>query len=104
MKEEIDALYLAFKTMVEQDEDDSLEEEVDVVCGNIEEQLEDLQRGAFNDYDVSRLEKLQILVRKFKIGRGLYDEQTELDHMFPNRHDDDFDDDSMSYDSVFGDD
>ena len=27
-----------------------------------------------------------------------------LDNMFPNRHDDDFDEDSMSYDSVFGDD
>jgi hypothetical protein len=25
-----------------------------------------------------------------------------LDMMFPDRHDDDFDEDSMSYDSVFG--
>lgn len=31
-----------------------------------------------------------------------FDPEAELDAMFPNRHDDDFDDDSMSYDSVFG--
>ena len=33
-----------------------------------------------------------------------YDEEATLDMMFPNRHDDDFDEDDMSYDSVFGDD
>jgi len=33
-----------------------------------------------------------------------YDEDAELDMMFPNRHDENFDEDSMSYDSVFGDD
>lgn len=31
-----------------------------------------------------------------------FDPEAELDNMFPNRHDDDFDEDSMSYDSVFG--
>lgn len=33
-----------------------------------------------------------------------FDPEAELDYMFPNRHDDDFDEDSMSYDSVFGED
>lgn len=33
-----------------------------------------------------------------------FDPEAELDYMFPNRHDDDFDEDSMSHDSVFGED
>jgi hypothetical protein len=32
----------------------------------------------------------------------LYDEEAVLNDMFPNRHDDDFNEDSMNYDSVFG--
>ena len=33
-----------------------------------------------------------------------YDEDAILDMMFPDRHDEDFDEDNMSWDSVFGDD
>ena len=41
-----------------------------------------------------------------KYGYETYEDCYEdtMDYMFPNRHDDDFDEDSMSYDSVFGDD
>lgn len=31
-----------------------------------------------------------------------YDEESELDMMFPNRHDDDFDEDEESWSNVFG--
>ena len=51
--------------------------------------------------DISDLKKA---VRKVKIERFIYDEEIELDLIFPDRHDPDFDEDSMSYDSVFGDD
>jgi hypothetical protein len=104
MKEEIDELYLAFETMVQQDEEDSLEEDVDIVCGNIEEKVQDMWGGLSKEKDIDRVKKLEKLLKKFKAEHGLYDEQTELDNMFPNRNDDGFDDDSISYDSVFGDD
>ena len=45
------------------------------------------------------LKKVQKLKKKF----DFYDEEAELDRMFPNRDDDDFDEDSMSYNSVVGD-
>jgi DNA repair ATPase RecN len=45
------------------------------------------------------LKRIKALKREF----DFYDEEAELDRMFPDRHDDDFDEDSMSYESVFGD-
>ena len=39
---------------------------------------------------------------QIKKENDFYDKETELDYMFPDRHDSDFDEDSMSYDSVFG--
>jgi hypothetical protein len=50
----------------------------------------------------SQLKKLQQRLMQLKSENDFYDEDAELDNMFPNRHDDDFDEDSMSYDSVFG--
>lgn len=41
-------------------------------------------------------------IKNLKGENDFYDEDAEIDTMFPNRHDDDFDEDSMSYDSVFG--
>lgn len=73
----------------------------------LEEQLNELM----HEYDHMTYEKefkqLRLLKQKLKQIKtdfDFYDEQAELDMMFPNRHDDDFDEDSMSYDSVFGDD
>ena len=52
------------------------------------------------------LEYNQLLkeIKDFKEYFDFYDADGELDMLFPDRHDDDFDEDSMSYDSVFGDD
>ena len=50
----------------------------------------------------SQLQRLQKKVTQIKRDNDFYDQEAELDMMFPNRHDDDFDEDSMSYDSVFG--
>jgi tetrahydromethanopterin S-methyltransferase subunit G len=52
----------------------------------------------------SQLNKLQKRIHRIKEENEFYDEDSTLDMMFPNRDDDDFDEDSMSYDSVFGDD
>ena len=49
-----------------------------------------------------KLQKLQKKIVRIKKENDFYDEDAELDMMFPNRHDDDFDEDSMSYESVFG--
>lgn len=56
-----------------------------------------------NPYELNALKSIIIDIKRLKNEFDFYDEETELDMMFPNRHDDDFDDDDMSYDSVFGD-
>lgn len=73
----------------------------------IEEQVnEDLEisriyhsRGSFEE---NKLKHLLKLIKRIKSDYNFYDEEYELDRMFPNRHDDDFDEDSMTYESVFG--
>jgi hypothetical protein len=98
------------------DEYDKLEEEV----YRIEEELAmlldrsdnvDCNTDLFNnkrlnmlDKEHSQLERLSKRILSLKKEYDFYDEEAELDMMFPNRHDDDFDEDSMSYDSVFDDD
>ncbi|HAT3992466.1 hypothetical protein CMU11_18060 [Elizabethkingia anophelis] len=53
---------------------------------------------------IEGLENLKKEIGQFNKNNDFYDEERELDMMFPDRHDDDFDEDSMSYDSVFGED
>jgi hypothetical protein len=48
------------------------------------------------------LEKLVVKIKIFIKTSQPFDPEEELDRMFPDRHDEDFDEDSMSYDSVFG--
>lgn len=50
-----------------------------------------------------QLQKRLVQIGK-RIGIDNFDADRELDMMFPNRKDDDFDEDAMSYESVFGDD
>ncbi|TDW52738.1 hypothetical protein EV144_1011431 [Flavobacterium sp. 270] len=51
-----------------------------------------------------KFQKLLNKIKKMKKEFDFYDQEVELDRMFPDRHDDDFDEESMNYDSVFGDD
>lgn len=74
----------------------------DKIC-ELEEQIE----NAYEDIDeegVDILRDLKKRISRIRRESGLYDEETELDMMFPDRHDEDFDEDSMSYGSIFGDD
>lgn len=79
------------------DEYNELEEEVYEIEREISEYI-----GVSRDSQASQLQRLQKKVTQIKRDNDFYDQEAELDMMFPNRHDDDFDEDSMSYDSVFG--
>ena len=50
----------------------------------------------------STIEKLSKRIEKIKNEYDIFDKEAQLDRMFPNRHDEDFDEDSMSFESVFG--
>ena len=50
-----------------------------------------------------KLKQLKRDIDNFKEEESFYNAEAELDNMFPNRYDEDFDEDSMSWDSVFGD-
>lgn len=80
---------------------------------NVQEELEILNSFDADNFDkpdpainkeIKGCEKLLKKISNLKKENDFYDAEAELDNMFPNRHDDDFDQDSMSYDSVFGDD
>lgn len=71
---------------------------------DFEDELNEAFRFHETDKKVSELKKLRSELKDFKDEHGFYDEESELDNMFPDRHEEGFDEDSMSYDSVFGDD
>ena len=50
------------------------------------------------------MSKAEKIIARIKKDNDFYDPEENLDMMFPDRYDDDFDEDSMSYDSAFGDD
>ncbi len=79
------------------DENESLESEVYEIESEINNYI-DIVEGI----QLSQLEKLKKRLIQIKQENDFYDAEGELDMMFPNRHDDDFDEDSMSYESVFG--
>ena len=75
---------------------DNLEDEV----LEIEEEL-----GSFSyDDNYALMSKAEKIIAKIKRDNDFYDSEENLDMMFPDRDDEDFDEDLMSYDSVFGDD
>lgn len=80
---------------------------------DLEEKIEELmdEYSFQDDYlftdeprEWNTLNKLKCNVKKMKREFDFYDEQAELDRMFPNRHDEDFDEDDMGFRNVFGDD
>lgn len=94
----------------EENEGSDYEEDVYELERNIDDEIESLESFTGEhprkeeQVELKGLKQLKIELNQFKKENDFYDEEAELDRMFPNRHDDDFDDDSMSYDSVFGDD
>lgn len=86
-----------------------IEEEVDAPDFNeleekvykLEEEINEVM-GSGIPSENNTLQTLLKRIARFKKENDFYDADAELDRMFPNRYDDDFDEDSMSYDSVFG--
>ncbi len=88
---------------------DKIEEEVDEIDVNELEEIvykleEDISEviGSGMPNEENSLRSLLKKIAFFKKENDFYDADAELDRMFPNRNDDDFDEDSMSYESVFG--
>ncbi len=69
----------------------------------LEEEIKIAMRESFEEEEEAGLSGLLAEIKSTKEEFDFYDEEGELDMMFPDRHDEDFDEDSMSYDSVFGD-
>ena len=98
---EFNQLNEEFERIYAELENDNLDAEQEML------ELEEKVREAF-EYSIGKeqteirglLKKIKSIKKEF----DFFDSEAELDNMFPNRRDDDFDDDSMSYDSVFGDD
>ncbi len=68
----------------------------------LEENVLDNQDEAFDENLFEEVTKLLKGIKALKRENDFFNPEDELDIMFPNRNDQDFDDDSMSYDSVFG--
>ncbi|MCF8428264.1 MAG: hypothetical protein K9H61_06100 [Bacteroidia bacterium] len=76
---------------------------------NLDQEIYDLDREVkdymetTNGNEHMQLKGLLIKILAMKKEFDIYDEESELDRMFPERHEEGFDEDSMSYDSVIGD-
>jgi len=94
LKQRVEDLYQAV--------DDSIidDEEATKQYYAIEEEIEALELNNYNDFDLSVIKKR---MKAINAKLDLYDQERELDMMFPNRHDNDFDEDEMSGESFFKD-
>lgn len=89
------------------DDIDALQEEV----AEMKEEMSFLSETALTNregyipyYTEERVNLFEILVKQVSAEYDFYDPEAELDMMFPNRHDDDYDDDEFSLDDFFGED
>lgn len=87
-----------------------LRKQLDEYDNDAEEKVLDIQNELYQNFDKSFMRhgeyqlynKIIKEIEHIKKEYNFYDPEAELDWMFPNRYDDDFDEDSMSWDSVFG--
>lgn len=75
-------------------------EEAEMEYYKVESLLEELNKNNWEELDLSGLENR---LKTIKESLDLYDSEGELDMMFPNRQDEDFDEDDMSGESFFKD-
>jgi hypothetical protein len=94
IKQELEELEAEIDTM----EIEQMEEEV----YRIERQINDFKSDA-DEEDWDNWDSLSERITRIKEENNFFDSEAELDRMFPDRHEPGFDEDSMSYDSVFGD-
>ena len=89
------------------DDIDDLQEEID----GMKEEMSFLSETALVNregyipyYTEERVNLFEKLVKQVSAEYDFYDPEAEMDMMFPNRHDDDYDEDEFSIDSFFGED
>ena len=75
-------------------------DEIDV--NELEEQICNLEDSIQRLEENTQTRNLLKSISVFKKENDFYDAESELDRMFPDRNEEGFDEDSMSYDSVFG--
>ena len=80
-------------------ENDNYDVQQDVV--DLEENLQREIEMSFEEEDAAPYRKVLKVLKALKREFDFYDEEGELDMMFPDRHDEDFDEDSMN---IFGND
>jgi hypothetical protein len=73
------------------------EEEIEERFYFIKAKIDEFQDYPFREKEEQLLRKMSKKLNQIKNDLDLYDEEAELDMMFPNRHDDDFD----SYSNMF---
>ena len=104
--EEIELLKVRFSEIEESFENG---EDDHQLVYDLEMKIQEVYHEIYDYEDAKQLDKLDKLnkldeqVKAFKRHYDFYDAEAELDRMFPDRHDEDFDEDQMSWDSVFGD-
>jgi hypothetical protein len=96
----IEVLKERFEKLNQDLEDKNDEAEQGVI--DLELEINDALENPF-EKNINELKALKKKIISLKKEHNFYDEETELDRMFPERHEEGFDEDSMSFDSVFGD-
>ena len=99
--ETYDRLNEAYLKFLDELENDNYEVEQDVL--DLEQEVNDALEYTSGKENL-KLRELSKNINIMKEEYDFYDEEAELDRMFPNRENEDFDEDEISYDSVFGDD
>lgn len=97
--------YKEFKEIFEKLKNKFESNESDI--NELEEKIIDLENSVQEYYEANfenntYIKSLLNAIKSFKKENDFYNSEAELDRMFPDRHDEDFDEDSMSFDSVFG--
>ena len=106
LQERLDKVEESIKNQANGFEDNTNELQSDVQR-EIDALLSHMQNSPISEsnklYDILyQLQSMDDTIKNLKGENDFYDEEAELDNMSPDRHDEDFDEDSMSYDSVFG--
>ena len=77
-------------------------ESFEVAVYQLEEKTLDNRDEAIDEGLYREVDNLLNGISELKKENNFFDAEDELDRMFPNRNDEDFDDEDMSYDNVFG--
>lgn len=95
--ERLQEAYLRFYDELENDNHEVEQEVID-----LEEEVNDALHYTFGTEN-EKLRELAMKIKNMKQEFDFYDEEAELNMMFPNRHDDDFDEDNMKNEGAFED-